>query len=116
MNHDERAAFHPDFARALAFATRLHASQTRKATDIPYISHLVSVAGIVLEYGGNRDEAIGALLHDSIEDQGSSYPGGVDALRSDIRAEFGATVLAIVVRARKGSRGTGRGSVSVVFA
>ena len=96
MNHAERVAFHVDFERALAFATRLHATQTRKATDIPYISHLVSVAGIVLEYGGGRDEAIGALLHDSIEDQGTTYPGGVEALRSTIRDEFGAAVLAIV--------------------
>jgi len=50
MNEAERARFHSDFARALEFATRLHAGQLRKGTDIPYISHLIGVAGIVLEY------------------------------------------------------------------
>ena len=88
--------FHPDFGTALAFATRLHEHQVRKGTDIPYISHLIRVAGIVLEAGGNRDEAIAALLHDAIEDQGADYPGGVEALRADIGSQFGAQVLEIV--------------------
>jgi GTP pyrophosphokinase len=96
MNHDERQAFHPDFERALAFATRLHARQVRKETDIPYISHLIAVAGLVLEHGGNRDEAIAALLHDAIEDCPKDHPGGRAQLRRDIEREFGPTVLAIV--------------------
>lgn len=96
MNETERATFHIDFERALAFATRLHAPQTRKETDIPYISHLIAVAGLVLENGGDRDQAIAALLHDAIEDQGPKYPGGVPALRRDLEAEFGVTVLRIV--------------------
>jgi GTP pyrophosphokinase len=96
VNEFERAAFHPEFERALAFATRLHAPQTRKETDIPYISHLIGVAGLVLENGGDRDQAIAGLLHDAIEDRGVDYPGGVDALRKDLEAEFGPTVLRIV--------------------
>ena len=96
MNTTERETFHVDFERALAFATRLHAPQTRKETDIPYISHLIAVAGLVLENGGDRDQAIAALLHDAIEDRGVDYPGGVPALRRDIEAEFGSTVLRIV--------------------
>jgi len=96
MNEAERAAFHPDFAQALAFVSDLHAAQVRKETDIPYISHLIGVAGLVLENGGDRDQAIAGLLHDSIEDCGSEYPGGVAALRDRIRREFGATVLDIV--------------------
>jgi GTP pyrophosphokinase len=96
MNEFERATFHVDFERALAFATRLHATQVRKETDIPYISHLIAVAGLVLENGGGRDPAIAALLHDSIEDCGEDYPGGVPALRRDLEAEFGSTVLGIV--------------------
>lgn len=88
--------FHIDFEEALSFATRLHAAQRRKGTDIPYISHLIGVAGIVLEHGGSRDEAIAALLHDSIEDQADSYPDGADQLRADIRALFGQAVLDIV--------------------
>jgi (p)ppGpp synthase/HD superfamily hydrolase len=60
------------FEEALIFATRLHAGQTRKGTAIPYISHLLAVTGIVLEHGGNEDEAIAALLHDAVEDQGGT--------------------------------------------
>ena len=96
MNESERADFHEAFERALAFATRLHATQVRKETDIPYISHLIAVAGLVLENGGDRDQAIAALLHDSIEDGGAWYAGGVSALRQRILADFGETVLAIV--------------------
>ena len=96
MNEAERAAFHPDFVRAVAFAAHLHAGQTRKKSDIPYIAHLIAVAGIVLDYGGGRDEAIAALLHDSIEDQADTYPGKAQALRRKIEEDFGAPVLAIV--------------------
>ena len=88
--------FHDDFESALSFATRLHAPQFRKETDIPYISHLIGVAGLVLENGGKRDEAIAALLHDSVEDQGKHFPGGVAALRREIDAQFGGNVLDIV--------------------
>ena len=62
------------FGAALAYATELHASQTRKGTPIPYISHLLAVASLAFEYGADEDEAIAALLHDAVEDQ-----GGIDA-------------------------------------
>lgn len=78
------------FEEALVYATRLHAGQARKGTTIPYISHLLAVAGIVLENGGNEDEAIAALLHDAIEDQGGA------ATREEIRRRFGNTVVEIV--------------------
>lgn len=55
---------------ALAYASRLHRSQTRKASGIPYISHLISVSAFVLDYGGDEDQAIAGLLHDAVEDQG----------------------------------------------
>lgn len=54
------------FESALAYAARFHAGQRRKGTRIPYIAHPLAVASIVLEYGGNEDEAIAALLHDVI--------------------------------------------------
>ena len=41
-----------------------HADQCRKKTQIPYVSHLIQVAGLVLEHGGNTDQAIAGLLHD----------------------------------------------------
>ncbi len=78
------------FEDALVFATQLHAGQTRKGTATPYIAHLLAVASIVLENGGNEDEAIAALLHDAVEDQGGA------ATRELIRQRFGDTVVAIV--------------------
>lgn len=78
------------FEEALVFATQLHATQTRKGTSIPYIAHLLAVASIVLEHGANEDEAIAALLHDAIEDQGGA------ATREEIRRRFGDTAVTIV--------------------
>ena len=80
----------PRFLSALTFAAQIHAKQTRKSTDIPYISHLLGVASIAIDYGGGEDEAIGALLHDAAEDQ-----GGVEMLET-IRTRFGNTVAEIV--------------------
>ena len=78
------------FEEALLFATKLHAGQWRKGTTIPYIAHLLAVTAIVLENGGNEDEAIAALLHDAIEDQGGDFT------RQEIRRRFGDIVVAIV--------------------
>jgi GTP pyrophosphokinase len=80
----------PRFDVALSFASRLHAGQTRKGTPVPYVSHLLGVASLVLEYGGGEDEAIAALLHDAIEDQGGA------ATREVIRRLFGEAVVSIV--------------------
>ena len=78
------------FTEALVYATELHSQQMRKGSGIPYVAHLLGVASIVLEYGGNEDEAIAALLHDAIEDQ-----GGV-ATREEILVRFGEVVTQIV--------------------
>ena len=78
------------FEEALIFATQLHARQQRKGSDVPYVAHLLAVASIVLENGGNEDEAIAGLLHDAIEDQGGA------ATREEIRRRFGDTVVDIV--------------------
>ena len=78
------------FEKALIYATQLHAEQQRKGSGVPYIAHLLAVASIVLEYGGNEDEAIAGLLHDAIEDQGGA------ATREEIRRRFGNTVVEIV--------------------
>jgi (p)ppGpp synthase/HD superfamily hydrolase len=79
------------FSEAFAYTADLHRHQTRKGKNVPYISHLISVAGIVLEHGGTEDEAIAALLHDAIEDQ--SRDGRT---REEIRTRFGNNVLDIV--------------------
>jgi len=78
------------FSRALQYACMLHARQKRKGTDIPYIAHVLAVTSIVLENGGGEDEAVAALLHDAIEDQGG------DTVRKEILQRFGDRVAAIV--------------------
>jgi (p)ppGpp synthase/HD superfamily hydrolase len=79
------------FQRALVFACELHRDQVRKGSKgIPYIAHLLGVASIVIEDGGDEDEAIAALLHDGPEDRGGR------ATLERIRHEFGDRVADIV--------------------
>lgn len=78
------------FTEALAWAHQLHQHQQRKASAVPYVAHLLGVASLVLEYGGDEDQAIAALLHDAIEDQGGQ--GTYDR----IGARFGPQVAAMV--------------------
>ena len=79
------------FDRAVQYANRIHADQTRKGTDVPYMTHLLGVASLVLENGAqSEEEVIGALLHDAAEDQ-----GGRSRL-DDIREQFGEQVGHIV--------------------
>jgi (p)ppGpp synthase/HD superfamily hydrolase len=78
------------FAEALTWAFELHQTQERKGSGVPYISHLLGVASIALEYGADEDEAIAALLHDAIEDQGGAK------IREEIRLRFGDRVTDIV--------------------
>jgi len=85
MTGEERARF----AEALRFALDAHGDQKRRGTQIPYVSHLVQVAGSVLEHGGDAEQAIAGLLHDALEDcEGVSEAG--------LRAEFGPEVARIV--------------------
>jgi len=74
-NDDPVPAFVLDerFAEAVAYACRAHALQARKGTQVPYASHLLAVASLVLEHGGDEDQAIAALLHDVIEDCGVQH-------------------------------------------
>jgi GTP pyrophosphokinase len=80
----------PRFDEALVYACGLHADQRRKGSGAPYVAHLLGVTAIVLEHGGSEDEAIGALLHDAVEDQ-----GGAPRL-AEIRQRFGPAVAEIV--------------------
>jgi (p)ppGpp synthase/HD superfamily hydrolase len=88
--------FSERFERALAFAARLHRRQRRKTCGVPYVAHLLGVAALVIEDGGTEDEAIAALLHDSLEDQGRHYPGGEPALAGEIETQFGGEVRRLV--------------------
>jgi len=58
------------FDHALLFAAQVHRNQDRKKSGIPYLSHLLGVASIVMDYGGDEEMAIAALLHDAVEDHG----------------------------------------------
>jgi (p)ppGpp synthase/HD superfamily hydrolase len=78
------------FGQALLFAFQLHQRQQRKGSQTPYIAHLLGVTALVLEDGGDEDEAIAALLHDAPEDQ-----GGLATLE-EIRQRFGERVAGIV--------------------
>jgi (p)ppGpp synthase/HD superfamily hydrolase len=78
------------FDRALAYALHVHRHDLRKSTAVPYVGHLLGVCSIVLENGGNEDEAIAALLHDAAEDH-----GGHEQLKA-IAGRFGAEVTQIV--------------------
>jgi GTP pyrophosphokinase len=80
----------PRFRRAFLFAAEKHAGQARKASTIPYIAHLIGVASLVLEAGGDEDLAIAALLHDVVEDCGGA------PMIKEVRRRFGKRVAKIV--------------------
>ncbi len=75
---------------AFALARRLHHSQTRKGSSVPYVSHLLAVAALVSEFGGDEEQVIAALLHDAVEDQGGK------PLLEEIRTQFGDRVAGLV--------------------
>lgn len=76
-------------AGAVTYALDIHASQIRKGAMTPYIGHLLGVASLVLEHGGDEEQAAAGVLHDAIEDCGAEHEGV-------IRARFGERVAAIV--------------------
>jgi (p)ppGpp synthase/HD superfamily hydrolase len=78
------------FEDALLYATQAHEGQRRKKTDVPYVSHLLAVCALVLEDGGDEDEAIAALLHDVVEDQGGAPRA------AEVRTRFGDRVADVV--------------------
>src|SRR5437764_1487051 len=77
------------FDEALAFAAEMHREQARKGIPVPYLSHLLGVASLVLEYGGDEDQAIAALLHDTLEDCGTEHAPAIGE-------RFGPGLLALV--------------------
>jgi GTP pyrophosphokinase len=80
----------PRFLRAFIFAAEKHKGQMRKASTIPYLAHLMGVASLVIEAGGDEDLAIAALLHDVVEDC-----GGAPMLK-EVRRRFGQRVAKVV--------------------
>lgn len=78
------------YTAALTYTAELHADQRRSSSGEPYLAHLLAVSGLVLEAGGDEDQAIAGLLHDAVEDQ-----GGQPTLE-EIRERFGQRVAALV--------------------
>lgn len=78
------------FASALRLVDEVHGEQRRKGTEVPYVAHLLVVTGLVLEDGGDEDEALAALLHDAVED------GGGEPMLERIRSKYGERVARIV--------------------
>jgi (p)ppGpp synthase/HD superfamily hydrolase len=78
------------FVDAVAYAHEKHKDQVRKVTGVPYLGHLLSVAGLVIDADGTETQAIAALLHDAAEDQGG------EATLAEIREKFGDDVADIV--------------------
>ena len=90
MPHKLNQPLTSKFDEALQLASHLHREQARKGTQIPYLSHVLAVTALVLDYGGTETQAIAALLHDAVEDC-----GGKPVLER-IKAQFGWEVAAIV--------------------
>lgn len=78
------------FFTAMAYASDAHKEQVRKSTDIAYISHPFGVASLVIEAGGDEDQAIAGLLHDVAEDCGG------EPRLAEIAEKFGDRVAHIV--------------------
>jgi (p)ppGpp synthase/HD superfamily hydrolase len=78
------------FLEAVALAQELQGSERRSGTGMPFLAHLFVVTGLVIEDGGDEDQAIAALLHDTVED------GGGRPLLERIEAGFGARVARMV--------------------
>jgi len=70
VEHDPCLILTDRYPDAVAFAATLHAKQSRKGGDIPYISHLLGVSSLIIEARGDEDQAIAGLLHDAAEDCG----------------------------------------------
>ncbi len=85
-----KSAYSPRFDRAMQFTMEAFRHKFRKATPVPYMTHLLAVTALVGEHGGDEDMLIAALLHDYLED----IPGGSE---DQLRAEFGDRVTDMVL-------------------
>ncbi len=74
------------YAKALELAARWHGDHRKKGSDVPYLSHLLSVSALVWEGGGDETEAIAALLHDAVEDGAATIDEVREAFDDDVAA------------------------------
>lgn len=95
FDNEPSASLSSRYHEALSFVFHLPCDQRRKGSEVPYISHLLQVSGLVLEAGGDEDQAIAGLLHDAIEDAPDDG-NTVHWIRDQIRNRFGTRVLSMV--------------------
>jgi (p)ppGpp synthase/HD superfamily hydrolase len=88
----DRPILGPRYADAFLLAAEVHAHQVRKGSEVPYLAHLMAVSALVLDFGGDEDCAIAALLHDTVEDSDDGW-----AVERRIRQQFGDRVADIVL-------------------
>lgn len=84
-----------DLQAAIADAIEWHGEQTRKGTRVPYVSHLLQVAGMVMEHGGDVDQTVAGLLHDCLED--APTPEARVEREQAIRVRYGEAALELVI-------------------
>ena len=90
--HTDTPILGPEYADAFLLAAEVHAHQLRKGSAVPYLAHLMAVSALVLDFGGDEDCAIAALLHDTVEDCDDGW-----AMERRIRERFGDRVADIVM-------------------
>jgi (p)ppGpp synthase/HD superfamily hydrolase len=90
LSKAKRTTLKPRMDAALALAFQLHGNDTRKCSQVPYMTHLLNVCALVIQDGGDEDEAIAALLHDALEDK----PAEISL--DEIKQRFGDRVATIV--------------------
>jgi (p)ppGpp synthase/HD superfamily hydrolase len=74
--------------RAIAFATKAHVGQLRKGTDVPYVTHPVSVGTLLARAGCADDLIMAGILHDCLEDTETTF--------GQLKVEFNETVAELV--------------------
>ena len=85
----EIPTYDPRLDDALAFVAERFRFKARKATRVPYLSHLLAVTAMVMEHGGTADQMVAAALHDYLEDV-------VGASVTEIEERFGPNVARLV--------------------
>jgi len=78
-----------DLFDAIEFAARAHHGQFRKASPLPYITHPLNVARLLIECGASEHVVMAAVLNDVVED--SNIPP------DEVRATFGDEVARLVM-------------------
>ena len=72
---------------ALEYSIKMHEGQVRKS-GLPFVSHCIDVANILIDWNMDHTTVVSALLHDVVED--------TEVKLSDIEEEFGSDVASLV--------------------